>query len=164
MPEMLAKDLMKNDFRILGTDHTIRDALQVYLELKSRNEFASVLAIFQSDGRYAGLLTLSRLIKGTFTGAILSDLEYIPESDLEKTLASMLRPRLAANVGEVMDSVAPIASPESTLGQMLELARNRPAECFPVMDEKNELVGIVHTSDLFNTVAKLALAQENANA
>jgi Mg/Co/Ni transporter MgtE len=163
MPEILAKDLMKKTFLRLGPTHTIREALGLYLELKSRNESATVMTVLRPNGHYAGLLTLSRLIKGVLTGAILADLEYIRETDFEKTIYEMLHPRLDAPVTEVMDATVPLATPEHTLAQMLDLTRGRPQECFPVMAENGELTGVVYTSDLFNAVAKLALSRETAN-
>ena len=162
--EIRAKDLMKKTFLRLGSVHTVREALGLYLELKSRNESATVLVVLQPNGRYAGLLTLSRLIKSVLTGALLADLEYIRESDFEKTIYEMLHPHLNAPVTEVMDATVPFATPEHTLAQMLGLTQGRPLECFPVMAENGELAGVVYATDLFNAVAKLALSRESASA
>ncbi len=144
-----AKDIMTKELITVPPDMEIVKATRILLE-KGINGVPVV-----EDGRLVGILCQSDLIaqqKKLPTPSLFTLLDgFIPlksTKDLERALQKIA----AATVADAMTPDPVAVRPETTIEEIATLMVDKNFHTIPVLDEEEELVGIVGKEDILRTL------------
>jgi len=153
-PDTTARDLLSDDFAVLGTDTTLREVARRFAS-SSPAPVPAVLFV-NEDGTYAGMLTL-RLLLRALARETFSQQQTPPEDEQ----AIMIRHRSLLQESALDHFVrdVPVLSPEDRLPRLIERASRQKVECLPVLEHGKPL-GIVHIAVIFEKAAGMALTPD----
>ncbi len=125
--------LMNLDVVYLKDNDLVLDAMRVMREKKVRH----VPIVSKREGRLVGLVTETDILKNVLHGKRLTR-----EEEYHATLDVMLE------LKHIMVTEVTTLSPEAPVEDAVALFLNRRIRSVPIVDEHNELVGIVTETDL----------------
>ena len=150
-----ARGLMKADFRTIGSNVPLREALRI-LTGCGDEQGPTPLVVTAPDGSFAGVLTPLALYLALLKGIHIDDLGSIGEPDLLEAV----RPELDQPVSAVMVTDVPLVRPEDRLFLLMKSATRYRVEYSLVLVQKR-VVGVIFVTDIFRAAASLALAHES---
>jgi CBS domain-containing protein len=144
-----AKDIMTRELITVSPDMEIVKATRILLE-KSINGVPVV-----EDGRLVGILCQSDLIaqqKKLPTPSLFTLLDGFISLKSTKDLEKALQKIAAATVADAMTPDPVTVLPETTIEEIATLMVDKNFHTIPVLDEEEELVGIVGKEDILRTL------------
>lgn len=135
MKQELVKDWMSRNVVTVSAETTLPDAHQIM----KTNGFRR-LPVIDVDGKLVGILTL-----GDVRGA-----EASPATSLSVWELNYLLSRL--RVSSVMSTDPVYIGPDTTIGMAAKSMLDNKVSGLPVVNDANELVGIITESDIFRMV------------
>lgn len=132
--QTLVREIMSSPVEVIHQDATLEEAQALMEERGIRR-----LPVVDEEGRLVGILTQGDLREATAIKATVNP--YAPEaSETWLTVAEAMTPN-------------PITvSPDTPIWQVAELLIEKKIGGVPVLDERNDLCGIVTTSDILRLV------------
>jgi CBS domain-containing protein len=144
-----AKDIMTRELITVSPDMEIVKATRILLE-KGINGVPVV-----EDGRLVGILCQSDLIaqqKKLPTPSLFTLLDGFISLKSTKDLEKALQKIAAATVADAMTPDPVTVLPETTIEEIATLMVDKNFHTIPVLDEEEELVGIVGKEDILRTL------------
>lgn len=148
---MNAKDLMTPRFLRVSTQHSLREALGLVLYGEEKGYDTAAIAVIDTEGDLAGILTHEALVKGL---AGNGDVPIEQAKFLERVETNFKR-----TIADVMHPDIPKVAPETPVAELIYLMSHNKYECLPVMEEAR-VVGLVFVSDVFRAAAQHALTPD----
>jgi CBS domain-containing protein len=148
---MRAKDIMSNEVVTLSPDDSVKEAAKKLVE----NHISSA-PVLNSEGRLVGVVTDSDLIiqdvKIQFPSYIhlLDSFIFLGS---EKKFEHLLKKAAAAKVKDLMTTNPVFVAPNTEVEDLATLMTERKIGCLPVLDDKDELVGVITKSDIVRAIA-----------
>lgn len=143
-----AEALMTSRFLRIGPEHTLREALGLFLYGEERKMDTGAIVVIDTEGEYAGLLTPDALVRG-----------FVDINETELSYEGYLKgidERLPATVDTVMEKELPVLARDTGLPEIIKKMGAGHYECLPVVEE-NRVVGLVYVTAVFRETADHAL-------
>ena len=149
-----ARDLVKTDFRTIGSDRPLWEAMELLVDYGDKQTPAP-LVVVHGDGSFAGLLTPVALFKALLRKVRPEEMPTGPEADLYEAMSGQLE----LPVAEAMVREVPRAYPDDRLTALMKINTEHRLEYSPVL-ENDAVIGIIYVTDIFHAAASLALTHE----
>ena len=148
----LVRDIMSNDVVTLNAGDTIHDAF----ELMGENRI-SALPVVDSHNHCIGILSTSDLIDITRdVDEDVYQLDYVDPTSMRFLIDKLVHSMGSEPVQSFMSEVVDTISPESAIAQAtIQMTKHR-VHHLPVIDQDDQVVGIVSTMDLLAQYAAAA--------
>lgn len=144
-----AEDLMTKRFLRISTAHNLREALALLLYGEQHKAETAAIAVIDTQGDLAGILTPECVVSGLSGNAPISSIEELSKS---------VDDNFTLTIDHVMKKGIPVVSKSTPLSELLVHISKGKHECLPVCED-GSVVGLVYVSDLFKTAASLALTE-----
>ena len=149
-----ARDLMRTEFRRIGENETLGDAMAALREAQRIEGLPNALMVVGAEDRFVGMLTaklLIRILVGTTdSGAPVDDTEL-----LERAHA-----RLGDRIGDALILDVPVVAPDDRLLTVIRRGVPTRLDFVPVIDA-GKPVGFVPITVIFQSAASIALTPEH---
>lgn len=156
---MYAKDVMNTEFHYLNPRQSIAQAIHLFKEA-GETEGRRIFGMMVIDNsRLVGMLSMYDIliyIQPKHIG-ILGEIEDISPDPLYKNMLSRVK---KIRVEDLMSTILTSAEPDTHILVVMDIMIKNHVRRLPVVD-KNQVVGIVYRSDLFNYLMGEILKDEN---
>ncbi len=161
---MKAKDLMVPLQEYLRPDNTLKEAADL-LRIAQRGEEkigVKALPVLDDAGKLTGILSIGDILKAVYPSYMyLMDLGGLTWDGMVEAFA-----KSAANkkVEEFMTRTVITVKEDSNLMECIDQMLKNNVKRVPVLDKKNRLIGMLYERDVFYTITKIMLEENNANS
>ncbi len=151
-PDPIVREIMQTDVPVVSPDDTV----PVVANLMATNRLTGVPVV--EDGRMIGIITESDIIAreaDVDAPAVVPFLDAIFVADAGRSYNEEIRHALAVNARQLMTSPVVSIRQSATLTHIATLMIDEGVNPVPVLDDDDNLVGIVSRSDLVRVIARL---------
>lgn len=162
--EPRVRNLLTTDFRTIGIDNTIHDAVTILSELDRRGleqgtVGAKTLVVQDKDGYFKGLLTMFDILTA-IEPPFLRDADHlvgIGWDGLFEEIVHQAEDRLVSDSMTIAEDIIAV-EPDDRLIKVVELMVQHRLRRLPVLED-GKVIGVVRLYDVFHQVAREMLRQ-----
>lgn len=160
---MKAKDLMIPLQEYLRPDNTLKEASNLLRTAQRGEEKIGVkaLPVLDDSGNLVGILSIGDILKAVYPSYMyLADLRAFTWDGMVETF---IKKAADKKVEEFMTCKVITVKEDSTLMDCIDQMLKNNIKRVPVLNKENKLVGMLYERDVFYTITKMMLEEDNAN-